>query len=151
MQQGGTNSRKLTRLASQGVEHTGALRLCPSARCIRGNLLLGIVQANGSVNLVPEPLEVTAKFVEIANEGRQPESRFRFAGLCQKRACYKWTDTGCGVAQTLVANMNWLDPGDPIPECSIRSHCRWYHEKGLDICRGCQWVITERNDGRREP
>ena len=51
-------------------------KLCPSSRCEEGNILLGLVNAEGRIDFIPDRLEIDGKFVEAAKEGRLPNSAF---------------------------------------------------------------------------
>lgn len=121
-------------------------KLCPSARCAPGSLLLGVVQSTGTVDFLAAPLAVTERFSELAHQGRMPEARFRFSAPCLRSACTKWQG-GCGVAEraSALALQHDLqaDPGS-IPDCAIRTRCQWHAEHGAEICGACRWVITER-------
>jgi hypothetical protein len=122
---------------------------CPSSRCEPGNLLLGIVQANGEVDFFRDRIEVSAAFVAAARQGRRPESRFRFSSPCYRTGCSKWSGGGCGVAAqaALLASREAI-AGDPreLPDCSIRDECQWFAERGPPVCKTCRWVVTERTD-----
>src|SRR5262245_40084522 len=72
--------------------------LCPSHKCVSGAQLIGIVQANGLVAFLGNPLPIDRQFVEIAHQGRPPELRFRFANACAKCGCANWGTNGCGIA-----------------------------------------------------
>jgi len=123
--------------------------LCPSSRCEEGNILLGLVNAQGRVDFIAERLEIDAAFVAAAYEGRPPEQRFRFSSPCLKRGCEKWDGERCGVAKVLHERGPELlanEPATALPRCSIRPGCRWHGEYGDSICAICPWVITERGN-----
>jgi len=123
--------------------------LCPSARCEEGNILLGLVNAHGRIDFLADRVEIDAKFVEVAKEGRLPEQRFRFSSPCLKRGCEKWDGERCGVAKILHQRAPELLPAEPdaaLPRCSIRPACRWHGEYGDSICFTCSWVVTERGN-----
>jgi hypothetical protein len=119
--------------------------LCPSSRCVDGARLIGIVQRNGQVAFTPDDLRIDADFVRIAQQGRKPEARFRFAGPCQRAHCAQWTGERCGVIDAVLREVAdaaiQLDP--MVPQCSIRSECRWFDQSGIDACHACPLVITE--------
>ena len=123
--------------------------LCPSSRCEEGNILLGLVNAQGRIDFLAEWMKIDAGFVAIAKQGRPPEQRFRFSSPCLKRGCEKWDGERCGVAKILHERAPELLrglPNDALPQCSIRPGCRWHREYGDSICSACSWVITERGD-----
>lgn len=117
--------------------------LCPSSRCGPGALLLGIVQADGTVALAGERMEVDSTFVESARQGRSPEKRFRFARPCLKGGCKQWTGTRCGVIDFVVARVSAELVGVELRPCAIRSQCRWFHQRGAEACAVCPLVITD--------
>jgi hypothetical protein len=126
--------------------------LCPSSRCQKGAILLGIVLADGSVAFAKDRIVVDGAFVQNATtEGsRPPESRFRFSSPCAKGACHQWTGSRCGVIDTVLndARAQNYQPRDdaPLPECSIRNSCRWFDQTGADACAVCDIIVTETRD-----
>ncbi|WP_315812362.1 hypothetical protein [Bradyrhizobium sp. SZCCHNR2028] len=127
--------------------------MCPSSRCADGNTLLGIVNAEGRIDFIPERFEVDAAFVAIARQGRPPEQRFRFSSPCLARGCGKWDGKRCGVAKILNEHGLELLPNErtvALPRCSIRANCRWHGDYGDAICAICAWVVTE-SGNRLEP
>jgi hypothetical protein len=123
--------------------------LCPSSRCEEGNLLLGLVNAQGRIDFIAERVQIDANFVAQAKEGRPPEQRFRFSSPFLKRGCEKWDGERCGVAKILHERAPELltqEPAAALPRCSIRASCRWHGEYGDSICFTCTWVITERGN-----
>jgi hypothetical protein len=129
------------------MPRSNVTKLCPSSRCEEGNTLLGIVNAQGRIDFLAEPLAIDKSFVAAAKEGRPPEQRFRFSSPCMKRGCTKWDGERCGVAKILHESGPGLLPPDDtavLPNCSIRPSCRWHGEYGDQICHTCAWVITER-------
>jgi hypothetical protein len=128
------------------MSDSNSVKLCPSSRCEDGNTLLGIVNAEGRIDFIAEPMVIDATFVAVAREGRPAEQRFRFSSPCLKRGCEKWDGERCGVAKILHERGPELLPPDnasALPRCSIRANCRWHGEYGDPICYTCSWVVTE--------
>jgi hypothetical protein len=122
--------------------------LCPSARCSEGAVILGLIDGNGKLNMVRPPLPVTPDFIAISNEGKRPDSRFRFASQCQPDLCTRWVGGKCVIARLAVAaERSTLESGASLQECMIRTSCRWYQQEGESACRACIRVITS-NDLR---
>ena len=123
--------------------------LCPSSRCQDGAILLGIVLADGSVAFAKDRIVVDGAFVQNATKpgSYPPESRFRFSAPCAKGGCNQWTGSRCGVIDSVMeeAREQKFQPqlGGTLPECSIRSDCRWFDQTGPDACAVCDLVITE--------
>jgi hypothetical protein len=146
-------------------ERMDSERLCPSARCEDGALLLGIVAADGVIGYLTPPLMIDHVFVQRAQRGRSPERRFRFAQPCITQGCAQWTGDRCGLidrALQVAAQQRIMADAQPatrsaqstsdmlntprdsyIPRCGIRARCRWFAQDGLDACGVCPLVITE--------
>lgn len=122
-------------------------KLCPSATCHPDAMLLGVVQGDQTVTLLPEPIKITQEFIDIATANGEPEKNFRFAGKCAKGGCNQWTGTSCGVMDRLSAINEKLEAEIAgLPECSIRSQCRWFSQEGKKACIICPYVVTNMQD-----
>jgi hypothetical protein len=117
--------------------------LCPSSVCREGAILIGIVMSDGQVAFSSSEIVVNKEFVQIARRGRTPEKRFRFAGTCAKNGCRQWTGARCGVIDSLTESSENLNVPIELPDCSIRSQCRWFYQLGADACSICPKVITD--------
>lgn len=126
------------------AEGNGPL-LCPSSRCVAGARLLGIVQHDGTVAFTVDDIRIDSGFVNAARRGRAPESRFRFAGPCQRGGCVQWTGARCGVVDMVVQHIDaaGVPTAAALPECAIRPSCRWYAQSGEQACLACPLVVTE--------
>ena len=113
----------------------------------QGAVLLGIVMPDGRIAFAPDRLEVNSEFIGSAQEGRSPEKRFRFAAPCVQDGCLQWTGKRCGVIDEVLQETKGETSGRELPNCSIRTDCRWYHQAGARACDVCPLVIT---DGRTE-
>jgi len=117
-------------------------KLCPSAPCTEGALLLGVVQGDKTVALLNTTLKVDSEFVQTAKQIGSPEKRFRFANKCVKSGCKQWTGERCGVMDILIeANQN-VELDDDLKPCIIREQCRWYSQAGPRACGLCTFVVT---------
>ena len=117
--------------------------LCPSSRCQKGAVLLGLVGPDGIVSYISEKMVVNQEFVQIARRGRTPEKRFRFAGKCVEGACKQWAGNECGVIDEVFNSLDVSGESVEIPNCSIRPQCRWYQQRGAAACSVCPFVITD--------
>ncbi len=126
------------------VDDTKTL-LCPSSRCEEGARLLGIVQQDGTVAFTPDDIRVDTAFVQIARKGRKPEARFRFSSTCREKGCVQWTGERCSVVDLVLCEIAVAEIAMPtkVPNCSIRSNCRWFDQAGFTACRACQLVSTD--------
>ena len=122
-------------------------RMCPSARCEEGAVLLGIVGGDGIVGYVRPLITLDKEFVRRAHEGRQPEKRFRFSQPCIEHRCRQWTGSRCGVIDRALQAKEEADIpdawGDSLPKCTIRPQCRWFAQVGRKACAVCPLVISE--------
>jgi hypothetical protein len=123
-------------------------KLCPSAPAREGAIILGVVQADGSIAYLKDRLKVTREFLEIAQGGRRPEERFRFSSPCQEQACQQWVN-GCCRLPTRLAEVMPEPQTQVLPRCSIRAQCRWFYQSGIAACRLCPIVVT-RPESRAE-
>jgi hypothetical protein len=123
------------------MEYLGEEALCPSSRISEGSKLLGIRQDDGKVVILPNPLVIDASFPENLPKGAVPEQLFRFVNKCVKSDCAQWTKKGCGIALRISRYIDKTENG--MPECSIRSSCRWHMQEGDSICRICPYIITD--------
>jgi len=117
--------------------------MCPSAVCEEGANLIGVVNQDGIVDLLSVPILVDKEFVEIAYQGRQPELRFRFSGRCVESGCKQWTGTTCSVIEKVLEVVERNEKESPLPECGIRSSCRWFFQEGGGACQVCPLIITD--------
>lgn len=116
--------------------------LCPSAPATEGALILGVVRADGTIGYIKDRMAATSEFLESARAHGRPEQRFRFSSPCQECACQQWADGACSVPEKL-AELVPSDTSEGLPRCSIRRHCRWYHQSGAAACRICPLVTRD--------
>jgi len=117
--------------------------LCPSSACIDGSALLGIVNAEGTVDLLPDPIPIDEDFVQEAHKGRKPETRFRFTNTCIQKECQQWNGQGCGVIERVQRLLVIEETIQQLPVCGIRSRCRWFSQTGASACNVCIYVVTD--------
>lgn len=118
-------------------------KLCPSHTCEKGAILLGVVMRDGQVAFSSDRIIVNEEFVQVARAGRAPEKRFRFGGQCVQSGCKQWTGTRCGVIDKITDSVEINVGNSNLPECSIRSGCRWFYQSGDKACAICPEVITD--------
>ena len=127
-------------------EKGAAPLLCPSSRCNEGAVLLGIIGRDGQVGYIRPALTVTQDFVEAAQGGRRPEHRFRFAAPCEGTACVHWTGVECGIIGDALSAAKSISPdqspSEQLPNCTIRSQCRWFAQEGSQACGVCRFVFN---------
>jgi hypothetical protein len=118
---------------------SGEKLLCPSYRCVSGARLLGIRQRDGSVAFLGSPPPIDRRFVETAAQGRPAELRFRFAGPCAQCSCANWKNESCAIAAQ-IAPLKTAATTD-LPNCGIRTQCRWFAERGAAACAVCPEIV----------
>lgn len=116
--------------------------LCPSSRCQEGAILIGIVLADGRIAYSSDQILIDREFVELAQQGRAPETRFRFSTPCARNACRQWTGQRCSVIDRLTPLLEKQQSID-LPTCTIRAECRWYAQAGEAACGICPEIITD--------
>jgi hypothetical protein len=116
---------------------------CPSGRCANGALLIGVVGPDGTVRYLGGPAPVDEDFVRAANQGRNPQSRFRFAEPCAKSSCQNWSGHECNLIGDLLedAPKSLIDEAQVLPRCGIRDRCVWFAQRGRPACAVCPLVV----------
>jgi hypothetical protein len=118
---------------------------CPSATMEVGASLLGIVNSQGEVDFLANEILINDAFIESAKQGRTPEQRFRFSNKCIESGCKQWTGTRCAVVDNVLNDIEGKYWKENLPNCSIRSNCRWFDQSGADACKVCTYVTTLRD------
>jgi hypothetical protein len=116
---------------------------CPSAPCIEGALLLGVMTSSGRLAYVQPPTRIDAEFVANEQARGRPESRLRFSLPCIEAGCSQWTGTSCGLAEHIVDEAQAAPASKKLPACGIRPTCRWYAEHKADACAVCPSVVAD--------
>ena len=123
---------------------------CPSARCESGAVLLAIALPGGKLAYASDRIVIDQDFVDAAKSvGRPAEQRFRFSSACVEKGCRQWVAGRCGVIDRVIDALSAVDdaPAEPLPvdlpQCSIRSTCRWFAQVGAAACGVCPLIITD--------
>ena len=117
--------------------------LCPSARAEEGALLLGVVGPGQSVRMLTEPEPLTSELIEAVAAVGEPEKHFRFANRCVKSGCNQWQGGRCGVIDVFMAVNQHIAAATVLPDCAIRSQCRWHQQAGPSACTVCPFIVTD--------
>jgi hypothetical protein len=113
---------------------------CPSATLSEGAVLLGIVNENGSIGFISNETAITGDLYDDLAASPHPEKQFRFSSACVESGCRQWRQGKCSVIQRIIdANE---EPEPQLPDCSIRTSCRWFYQEGPKACSFCPYVIT---------
>ncbi len=119
--------------------------LCPSAFISDASLLLGIVNDNGEISYFGKPLNIPDSFRSSVQKGNSPEKRFRFSTECFSKNCVQWKNNKCSIGEKVKkeSEIRHYKLGETgIPNCGIRSACRWYKQEGIKSCMSCKFIIT---------
>jgi len=119
---------------------------CPSAQLgLSRSMILGIVDSGSDgdrVSYLKTPVAVTeGTIVAFTGSSVRPTSVLRFAAPCEKNGCHNWSGSGCRVAQRLVQILPAAANG--LPDCNLRSRCRWHQQEGQSACWRCPQVVTD--------
>jgi hypothetical protein len=121
-----------------------ASRLCPSAPAIPGAVIIGTLQADGSLGYIRDRLAATQDFLDAAESTGPAAQRFRFGAPCQEGACKQWVDGECSLPGRIEHEISTsLPEPELLPKCSIRKQCRWFYQSGKSACKACQFVVTQ--------
>ncbi len=118
-------------------------KLCPSYRCGEDALLIGVVQPDDTVAMAAQPFAVSRDFIDAAGAGREPETRFRFAGACVEQGCAQWKKGKCGIPDRVRKALADRELPEAVRTCAIRADCRWFAQDSYAACRLCPLVITQ--------
>ena len=114
--------------------------LCPSAPLAEGALLFGLIDRRGHVSYSQAAVPVTRKLLLQLPVAESAERQFRFASACDTVACRHWAD-GCALSAKLSELQVFASDSESttsLPNCSIRTQCRWYLQDGPKMCSTCQ-------------
>lgn len=129
---------------------SGPPLLCPSHAPKAGNILLGYVEKEGTINFINNRLIVDQNFIDEASKGRDLSKRFRFAGNCSKNGCGHWDKNGskCSLIKQINDRFETFE-ANSLPSCSIRNQCVWFHQSGSEACSNCTFVIRDIRTGSK--
>jgi hypothetical protein len=125
--------------------------LCPSARPeTPGAQVFGVIDRSGAeprVRYLAEPLPATPEVLALLR-GAPVGEVLRLGARCAGSACGHFDGARCSLGERLVQlrpRPREAAAGEaPIPPCALRAAgCRWFAERGPEVCRSCQWVVSE--------
>jgi hypothetical protein len=86
-----------------------------------------------------EPVPVTDAVTALA-EPAHPADVMRFSAPCEERKCCHFDGQRCQLATRIVDTLPAVV--DALPECLIRSECRWFQQEHRAACLRCPQVVT---------
>jgi len=125
--------------------------LCPSARPDSpGVRIFGVVDRSGRAGAAAE-VRYLSRLLPFGDRERErlggvsPGRVYRLGAACAETGCRHFAGGACSLGERLVRIGPSPPPehADEIQECALRSGCRWFHERGLEACRRCRWVVSE--------
>lgn len=122
-------------------------KTCPSGPAELGSVVLGVVVAPGQVAYLAPSIPVTPELLgELRDNGVPVENRMRFACACREHQCKQWSGgTGegghCGLVNRAVEALAIQEGLDDLPNCGIRSTCRWFAQHQRRACAACPEII----------
>ncbi len=120
---------------------------CPSYKLKAGSHLLGIMNDDGEIDILKQLITVDQELMEQFSQFKsQPEEALRFTNTCIKDKCDQWKDEGCSIIRNAITKHEPSLKEKPVsaglPDCPIRSNCRWYQQEGAIACGVCPKVVT---------
>lgn len=111
--------------------------LCPAAGPTEDAVLFGLIDRRGQVTFGRKAIPVTRQL--LLQLPVEADRQFRFASACAGGGCIHWSD-GCSLSARLSEFQAFRQDGgeDGLPDCAIRTQCRWYIQDGPQMCSNCQ-------------
>ena len=121
--------------------------LCPSARVeTPGAQVFGVVDRAESlpqVRYLKEPVSITNEVVAILN-GAPPGEVWRLSARCAGSKCRHFDGSQCSLGERLVQLRPRPQVSHVPPPCALRAAgCRWFNERGIEVCLSCRWVVSD--------
>lgn len=117
--------------------------MCPNSLPVIGGVVLGIVNEDQGITLLPEPEPVTPEFYKMVIKDTGLEAQFRFSSPCVEGKCRHWTGHACDVPSRVMQSIEENIAADTaLPECFIRASCRWFGQDGAKACMACTEVVN---------
>lgn len=115
---------------------------CPSAQPqMPGALVHGVVDAaSGKILYLDVPSATTPELL-ASTAPLLPTQVLRFTAECQEGSCAHFVGSECSLVDRLVQIL----PASTaeLPRCAIRSHCRWFLQRGKQACLRCCDIVTD--------
>lgn len=116
--------------------------LCPSSLPeLPNSKIFGVVEgtiAMPKVTYLSEPLPATPALLAAASPA-EPTEVFRIAAPCIVGGCQHFSEGQCQLAQRIVSRLPEVT--DSLPDCPIRSDCRWWQQEGKQACLRCPQLV----------
>jgi len=111
---------------------------CPSLQVSLKGKIFGFRKTTDvKFQFLETPIAVSRR-ASVALATRSFQERVRIAGPCVTSACGNWSESGCRLGHAVAAAAG--GPPEGQQNCAIRSSCRWFAERGSQVCRGCSFL-----------
>lgn len=113
---------------------------CPSSLVREGAEIIAVETTDGTLSYLGESVRLTKEAAEGLLADPESKNRIRVAGRCRESGCGQWGDGRCGVADSMASQLVPISRLQKLPECSIRSSCRWFSQLSRKACELCPTV-----------
>jgi hypothetical protein len=119
---------------------------CPSAQPdMEGAAVFGIIggdSGNERAAYFDARIPVSQEVLELTMNVN-PLAVYRIAAKCEHSRCMHFNGHACELARRIVQ----LLPSsvEQLPQCSIRTECRWFAQEGSSACVRCPQILTLNN------
>lgn len=113
---------------------------CPSASIDRADGIIAVVRDNRGMEFLDKPIPIgliERRYIK----GLQAHELMRLTAQCHEQACGNW-EGRCKVPDILdKLRIAEHTVTTDKPKCSIRNDCRWYFERGAEVCQSCKMAL----------
>ncbi len=115
---------------------------CPSSIPLPSSKLLGILnEKTNRMEILPEPVAVDKDIQkELDRFGDQKMKTVRYTNSCATKGCKQWDGAKCSLVGNILKKIDKNKREKYLPECDIRSSCRWYAQEKETACKVCTLV-----------
>jgi hypothetical protein len=118
-------------------------RMCPSAQPdMDGPIVLGVVCEEAGTARTSYLDERIALSEELLTSTLPVDALqvLRIAAACEESRCAHFDGQKCQLARRIVGGLPAVV--SQLPDCTIRSDCRWYWQEGSSACVRCPQIVT---------
>lgn len=115
---------------------------CPSSVPLPSSKLLGVLnEETNRMEILPEPVPIDKDIQkELDRFGDKKMTTIRLTNSCATKGCAQWKENKCSLIGNILEKIEAKQKEKDLPECGIRSTCRWYAQEKEEACRVCTFV-----------